>query len=115
LAIAYIHLGKFSEAVLAFEKANELGWRTWQYEMEDITFFIDAYLKAKRYNHTLVLLYEAAIAKNPNDLQLYTSLAVLLRDLGRYDDARQVAAKVLAIDPLLKPDVEAFLETFRGK
>jgi len=111
LAVAYSGLGKNAAAFQEAEKALDLGYASWKAKYNETVFLIDLYLKTGNHGARLVEFYQAAIYLNPNDPQLYGSLAVLLKELGRFDEAAAYAQKVTEIDPLKKGEVEEFLRS----
>lgn len=111
LAIAYGSLGRFNDAAEEAGRALALGYMGWKQNYSEVTFLIDSYLKTGRHDEELVGFYLEAVRLNSSEPQLYGSLAVLLKELGRYDEAATFARKVADIDPARKAEVEAFLRS----
>lgn len=111
LGISYAETGKLEEAIALLEKSEKLGYSTWRQDYPRVVFWIDVYLKAKRHDENLVSLYKSAIQLQPQDPQLYGSLAFLLKGLGRFDEAAFYAKKVAELDPSRRGEVEEFLST----
>ncbi|MFN7088857.1 MAG: tetratricopeptide repeat protein, partial [Candidatus Paceibacteria bacterium] len=111
LGIAYASVGRLEDAIKEVDMAETLGYRGWQSNYNEVTFIIDIYIMAKRYDEKLIELYKIAINLNPKDPQLYGSLAFLLKELGRPDEAAVYAKKVMELDPSREWEVKEFLES----
>ncbi len=111
LFLAYDEIGDDKSATEALEKAIEL-----QYLFENNSnatlYAIDFYTKLGKYDKTIPL-YEILIKaeKNPaNIVKWYSRLAVIYGKLGNKEKAKELALKVMDIDPTYLPQVQTFLQ-----
>ena len=63
------------------------------------------------YFYPLIEIYQSLIRMEPHNVQFHASLAVVYRELGKYQKAKEQALKILEFLPEAKPDIEKFLET----
>jgi len=111
LAVLRRDQGRLEEAVQAAETALQRGYGAWARNYHEVSFLIDLYLRAGKKDQALVDFYLVAIRLDPKNPQLYGSVAFLLKELGRFDEAAAYARKVADIDPLRATEVEAFLRS----
>jgi O-antigen ligase/tetratricopeptide (TPR) repeat protein len=104
-----------TESQQYMDKAIDLGYLEQIGGVNDLARMGAVYAETKNMEK-LRLVYEKAIAVAPNDIQLHSSLAVVYRDLGLYDKAREQVAEVkrLAKDnPAQIQEADNFLKTLK--
>lgn len=81
-----------------------------QYRPREVDFqrLINAYLKTNNFVG-IAWVYEQLIKVDPNNPQLYASLASAYANLGRIDDAAAMARKTVQIDPSFEQEAKVFL------
>lgn len=99
-------LGETKEAKTAFEKARELSPKdvVILHHLLDVSIKSADYLKLKEIYQQLIEIY-------PQEAQYKGSLAFVLRELGEYQQARELAEEILKNNPELKEEVKNFLKT----
>ena len=78
--------------------------------MENLKKAINIYLSVNDYE-SLIPLYLRAIELDPSDAEFWANLAASYANTGRIKEAREVAQKVIEINPDLAPKVQEFLKS----
>jgi tetratricopeptide (TPR) repeat protein len=107
--IVAAQIGNYNEAVSKIEKAIDLGYN-YKDSIVDMMRMINIYEKIGNYLK-IVELYELAIGEQPQNPQLYASLAVAYAKVGDYNKARETALKAAEIDPKFKDEAEKFINS----
>jgi len=107
--IVAAQIGNYNEAVSKIEKAIDLGYG-YKNSLTDMMRMINIYEKIENYPK-IVELYELAIGEQPENPQLYASLAAAYARVGDYDKARETALKAAEIDPEFKEEAEKFINS----
>lgn len=108
LGLAEIYLKNNNVAENNIKIANEKG-----YAVDSEVSLVEL---ANSYNYNndyknLATIFKKLTIINPNAVQYHSSLAAVYAELGRYNEARQEAMKVLQLSPASKQNVDAFLRT----
>ncbi len=106
LGVAKIESGDLS-GVEELEKAL-VGENRHNPSEQDYLRILDIYIKTKDFVG-VADVYEKLITYNPKNPQYYASLATAYVNLGRIDDAVEMARKAVQIDPSFEPDAREFL------
>ena len=123
----WLFLGKFTNVLIEKEKNPEarqelIKEATYYFEKayllspkreESLSQLINMYIKIKNYQG-LAETYPRLISitsDNTKKAQLYASLAVVYKELGDKEKAREVALKALELHPAAKPVVDEFLKS----
>jgi len=109
LAMTYRIAGQYQLAKEEIMAIAETGFN-WQGNLENLKKVIDIYL-ALGDDAGLVSFYLKAIELNPDDAQIWASLAASYANLGDYEKAKEAAQHVAEIDPELQSKIEEFLKT----
>ena len=109
LAMAYRIAGQNQLAKEELAKAEEFGF-DWHNNIERLKEAILVY-DASGDDEQLLALYLRATELQPDDPQLWASLAATYANLGQFKEAEEAAKKVIEINPTLAPELEKFLET----
>lgn len=75
----------------------------------DFQRLINAYLKTNNFTR-IAWIYEQMILTNPNEPQLYASLAAAYANIGRVNDAVNMTRKAVQIDQSFESDARVFLK-----
>jgi len=102
--------GNYDEAVSRIEKAIKMGYGDYQNSIVDMMRMINIYEKVGNYPR-IVELYEMAVEEQPENPQLYASLATAYAKIGDYDKARATALKAAEIDPKFQDEAEKFINS----
>jgi len=108
LGLALAEFGDIEEGLLEINKAIEMGY-AYSVKLTDIERLRKIYTELEDYGK-LAELYEKAIELEPNDAQLYASLAAAYEKSGQIDKAIEAARKIGEIDPELKAEADAWIE-----
>ena len=109
-AITAYQIGNFEEALSKLEKSLALGYSDYKNNIADMMRMINIYEKVGNYPK-IVELYEMAIEEQPQNPQLYASLATAYAKIGNYDKARETALRAAQIDPKFKDEAEKFINS----
>jgi O-antigen ligase/predicted Zn-dependent protease len=109
-AVAAAQIGNNDEAASRMEKALKLGYNAYRDSIADMMRMINIYEKVGNYPK-IVELYELAVGEQPQNPQLYASLAAAYARVGDYDKAKQAALKAAEIDPKFKEEAEKFINS----
>ena len=109
LGITYLKAGKLDKSMEYVEKAIEKGYN-YKSSASDITRLINLYSKAGKYDK-LVECYKKAIELEPNNAQLYASLASAYAETGDKKMAIFYAEKAIELDPNLKKEAQEFINS----
>lgn len=94
LGLALYYLKRDTEALNAFLKA------AWSSAQQEMAFYYSAVILAKRGSNEAALGYiERALVKNSHSLKALGVKAVLLRRLGRLEEAKALCDQTLELDP----------------
>ena len=94
LGLALFYQGRKDEAYDAFYKA------TWSNEQQEMSFYYLAVIEAGRGNYeSALMLAEKGLVKNMHNIKARGLKAILLRKLGRKEEAREWIALNLELDP----------------
>ncbi|OGN15473.1 MAG: hypothetical protein A3J47_02780 [Candidatus Yanofskybacteria bacterium RIFCSPHIGHO2_02_FULL_43_22] len=77
---------------------------------QDYTRILSVYIELNDYPN-IARIFERLIKINPRDPQYYASLAAAYANLGRIDDAVEMARKTVQVDPSFEPDAMIFLKS----
>lgn len=106
LAEVYYFKGDFEKTKKNFEKALELG-----YGFQDAARFGElarAYFETEEYEKAL-LWYKKVVELNPDNAEAHYTLAIILRDSGRPEEARAEAEMVKKIKPEASQEMDKFM------
>ena len=109
LALAYKIAGQNQLAKEEVVNAKKNGFN-WDEDMENLKKAINIYLSVNDYE-SLIPLYLRAIELDPSDAEFWANLAASYANTGRIKEAREVAQKVIEINPDLAPKVQEFLKS----
>lgn len=109
------HIGNYQEAVDNIEMALELGYDEYQTTKytpgsSDLARLINIYEKVGNYEK-IIEFYRLATKGDPQNPQLYASLAATYAKIGDYDNAAKAALKAAEIDPRYASEAERFIES----
>jgi O-antigen ligase/tetratricopeptide (TPR) repeat protein len=113
LGLALAEFGDIEEGLSEINKAIELGYN-YKARSTNIERLRKIYTELEDYGK-VAELYEKAIELEPDDAQLYASLAVAYEKSGQIDKAIEAARKIGEIDPELKPEADAFIHQLETK
>ena len=77
---------------------------------QDYLRLVSTYLNNKDFVH-IASVYERLIAISPKNPQYYASLATAYANIGRIDDAVDMAHKTVQVDPSFESDARAFIKS----
>lgn len=77
---------------------------------QDFLKLAGLYFNNKDFVH-IAVVYENLIALNPKNPNYYATLAAAYVNLGRIDDAVNMARKTVLVDPSFEPDARAFVKS----
>jgi len=99
---AYYHLGLALKAQGRFEAAEEAFYRaTWDYAFHSAAYYQLAMLSCRRGQFAAALeQIDESLSTNTRDTRALNARAMILRHLGRYEQAYRLPLQVLADDPL---------------
>ena len=100
----------YEEAVSNVEKAIEMGYEQYKNRIADIMRLVNIYEKVGRYDK-VVEFYNLAVEEQPENPQIYASLAVAYAKIGDYNRAIEAALKSAEIDPEFKDESDAFIKS----
>jgi tetratricopeptide (TPR) repeat protein len=103
-------VGHYQEAVLNVEKAMELGYENYKNSIVDLMRLVNIYEKAGNYQK-VIESYKLAVEEEPQNPQLYASLAAAYAKVGNYEKALETALKAAEIDPNFREEAEKFIES----
>ncbi len=105
--LSEIFLGEFEQGKKSLKRAEELGYSVnSQMALEQLA---QAYLHQKNYRE-LVEIFQRLIQIDPSRAQYQTSLALIYRELGKTEEAKKQALKILEQWPEYRKEVEEFLQ-----
>ena len=110
VGVTAYYLGNYQEAVASIEKAMEMGYAEYKNSISDLIRLVNVYDKVGNYQK-IVEFYNLAINEDPENPQLYASLAATYARLGEYDKAKQTALKAVEIDPEFREEAEKFINS----
>lgn len=110
LSLAEGGLGNFRVAEDFATIAQENGYNT--QSKNSLLQLIKIYIYKKEYQR-LVPLYQKLISLDPKNPQYHASLAVVFKELGKFEEAKKEALKVLELQPEARREVEKFLQNLR--
>jgi tetratricopeptide (TPR) repeat protein len=105
-----LQLERYDEAVYDAEKAIELGYNAYQNSIVDIMRLVAIYEKVGNYSKVLEY-YIMAVEEQPQNPQLYASLAAAYAKMGYKDEAIKSALKAAELDPDFKEEAEKFVQS----
>jgi len=105
-----LQLERYDEAVYNAEKAIELGYNAYQNSIADMMRLITIYEKVGNYSKVLEY-YLMAVAEQPDNPQLYASLAAAYAKTGYKDEAIRSALKAAELDPDFKEEADKFIQS----
>ncbi|MBN2314358.1 MAG: DUF5107 domain-containing protein, partial [Sedimentisphaerales bacterium] len=99
---AYYHLGLALRAQGRFDEAYDAFYRaTWDYTFHSAAYYQLAELSCRKQDFTLALeQIDRSLAMNATNTKAMNVKAAILRKLGRFKEARQLALRVADTDPL---------------
>lgn len=109
LGMAYANAQKFPEAKQELDKAIALGY-DYRTNIKDTLSLAHVYVGLKDYE-TLARLYAQAIDREPNNPDLYASLAALYKEVGDNAQARKMAEKAISLDASYAAEGQEFLKS----
>ncbi len=112
LGMSQLKAGEFENAKQNIEKAIQKGY-AYKSSLSDIIRLIDLYSNTKDY-YKLIELYETAIELQPENAQLYASLAVIYAKVGEIEKAISYAQKAGEIDESFKSEAEQFINNLKS-
>jgi len=104
-----LQMGKYEEAVFDVEKAIEMGY-SYQNSITDIMRLVTIYEKVGDYEKVLKY-YIMATEEQPQNPQLFASLAAAYAKLGYREEAIKAAQKAAELDPSFKEEAEKFIQS----
>ena len=108
LGLSYISLNNLEQAQEKIDMAKNMGYPI--HSRTSLLQLVKIYSDIG-YFSPLVEIYQSLIRIEPNNVQFHASLAVVYRELGEYQKAKEQAMKILEFMPEAKPDIEKFLKT----
>lgn len=105
-----LQLERYDEAVFNAEKAIELGYNSYKNSITDLMRLVTIYEKAGNYQKVLEY-YLMAVEEQPQNPQLYASLAAAYAKNGYKDQAISAASKAAELDPDFKEEADKFIES----
>jgi len=109
-AVAAAQTGNNDEAIFRLEKALKMGYDGYKTSIADMMRMVNIYEKVGNYPK-VVEFYEMAVTEQPQNPQLYASLAAAYARVGDYDKAKQAALKAAEIDPKFQEEAEKFIDS----
>lgn len=109
LGMVYAQADNADEAVKYVNRAIELNYK-YEETLSDILRLINVYKAVGDYNK-IIKLYKLAIDEQPNNAQLYASLAATYKEVGDIKNAILWAKKAGEIDPKFASESEAFIDS----
>lgn len=109
-AVAAYQIGNYDEAASKLDKILGMGYSAYKNSIVDMMRMINIYEKVGNYPK-IVKLYEMAVEEQPQNPQLYASLAVAYAKVGDFDKARQTASKAAEMDPKFKDEADKFINS----
>ncbi len=106
LAMAYSATGKPSEARREMEKIESY----WQNDVQNLKKAINIYIQLQD-DQALVPLYLKVLESEPDNSNIWASLAASYANTGQIDKARQAALKAVEINPDLTSKIQEFLDS----
>ncbi|KPK37396.1 MAG: hypothetical protein AMJ65_14670, partial [Phycisphaerae bacterium SG8_4] len=99
---AYYHLGLALEAQGQFDEAADAFYRaTWDYAFHSPAYYQLAELSCRKGDFTSALeQIDHSLSTNALNTKALNVKAAILRKLGRFDEAKQIATDILTVDPL---------------
>jgi len=107
--VAY-QMGNYQEAVFDAEKAIAMGYNSYPNSVVDLMRLVNIYDKVGNYKKVLEY-YLMAVAEQPDNPQLYASLAVAYAKNGYKEQAIQAAQKAAELDPEFKDEADKFIQS----
>jgi len=108
LSEAFLKNFNASDRYIKFAQQN--GWNT--NSKDSLAQLTEAYIFTKNYLG-LVKTYSKLISLDPQNTQYHASLAVVFRELGKIEEAKKEALKVLELQPEAREEVEKFLQSLK--
>ncbi len=106
--LSEIFLGNLEEGEKSLKRAEELGYP--QNSQKALEQLAQAYFHQKNYKK-LLEIFQKLIQINPANLHYRISLSVCYKELGKTEEAKKEALKILELWPELKDKVDEFLKT----
>jgi O-antigen ligase/tetratricopeptide (TPR) repeat protein len=103
-------LERYDEAVYNAEKAIELGYDSYQNSITDLMRLVAIYEKSGNYQRVLEY-YVMAAQEQPQNPQIYASLAVVYAKMGHKDEAIKSALRAAELDPSFKEEADKFIKS----
>ncbi|MHC4432977.1 MAG: DUF5107 domain-containing protein, partial [Planctomycetota bacterium] len=99
---AYYHLGLALRAQRKFDEASDVFYRaTWDYAFHSPAYYQLAELSCRKGDFTSALeQIDHSLSTNALNTKALNVKAAILRKLGKFDEAKQIASDILAVDPL---------------
>lgn len=110
LAKVYGYAGKAKEAEAATDRCVDLGGVDMIYSGQQLVDLTNRYVKAKQLDRAAKTLRQLT-AVAPKNVQAWTSLADIERQLGRKQEAIAAARRAAELDPALKASAEEFIRS----
>ena len=101
---------------------REIGWlrthtwditksarQSWDNPTRDREALVQAYYKAKRFSEAIV--YQEMLVRERDKINDLIQLAALLKEAGRKTEAREVAEKIVTMDPAKAAEAETFIRS----
>ncbi|MBI2644460.1 MAG: O-antigen ligase family protein [Candidatus Wildermuthbacteria bacterium] len=105
--LAEIYLGDLPQAQNDIKIANQKEYPI--RSLGSLQTLANAYITTKNYP-LLMTAYQQMLERDPKNAQYHASLAIVFKELRKFDDARQHALMVLELNPATKSEVETFLK-----
>lgn len=125
LGMSYANFGQYFESESETEKASEqykaakteieqaisLDY-AYQANIKDIFGIVPVYAGLKDYK-TLEKLYNEALQIEPDNAQIYVYLALVYKELGNKEKAREMTEKSMSLDPIFIREGKKFIEELK--
>lgn len=106
LGMAYLNAGKYDDAKIEIEEAIRLGYG--YNTVKDILSIVPIYIELKDYVK-LEQLYAKVSDLDPNNPDIYVSLALVYKELGDVVSAKKMAEKAMYINEIYRAEGEKFI------
>jgi len=110
VGIGAYYLQNYEESARYIDQAIAKGYSGYQNSIVDIMRMVSVYEKVKNYQKVKEL-YELAVLEQPNNAQLYASLAAAYAVTGDYIKAKEAALKSAEIDSDFEADAQKFINS----
>ena len=112
LSNAAYQMGSYQEAVFDAEKAIAMGYNSYVNSIVDLMRLVNIYEKVGDYQRVLKY-YLLAVEEQPQNPQLYASLAAAYAKLGYKEQAISAAQKAVELDPSFKDEADKFIQSIQ--